>query len=190
MVISAIGGVTVRVKTKELAWIALAIVLMVVGCGTSVTQSPPTLAPTSVPPTQAPEPTPVPPTETPEPTSVPPTQILEPTPVPPTETREPTAAPALAFPIGIFAKAGQTWEFRPDGTYITEGHTQLTAGKYSGTYTVTGDQVTIQDDYVPCKDVVGIYAWTYDGEVLTLTVVDDTCRDRAGMARGKWRKKP
>jgi hypothetical protein len=179
MVIFAIGGVTVRVKTKELAWITLAIVLMVVGCGTSATQSPPTLAPTPVPPTQTPEPTPVPPTETPEPTAV-----------PPTETPEPTAAPVLAFPTGIFAKGSRTWEFKPDGTYITEGHTQLTAGKYSGTYAVTGDQVAIQDDHVACKDVVGTYAWTYDGEVLTLTKVEDKCRDRAGTAWGKWRKQP
>ncbi len=58
------------------------------------------------------------------------------------------------------------------------------------TYTVTGDQVVIQDDYVPCKDVVGTYAWTCDGEVLTMTVVDDKCRDRANMARGKWLKQP
>jgi hypothetical protein len=165
-----IGGVTVSVERKNLVWIALAIVLMVVGCGTGATQSPPTLAPTPMPPTETPQPTPVPPTETPAPTAT---------------------AEALPFPVdGIFAKASQTWEFKPDGTYISEGHTQLTAAKYSGTYTVIGDQVAIQDDYVPCKDVVGTYAWTYDGEVLTFTVIDDTCRDRAGMARGKWRKKP
>ena len=146
-----------RAKTRELAWIALAIVLLVVGCGTGATQSPPTVAPT---------------------------------PVPPTQTPEPATAPALAFPTGLFAKGSRTWEFKPDGTYITEGQTQLTAGKYNGTYAVTGDQVTIQDDYVPCKDVVGTYAWTYDGEVLTLTAVEDKCRDRAGTAWGKWRKKP
>jgi uncharacterized lipoprotein NlpE involved in copper resistance len=148
--------VTVRVKRKKLAWIALAIVLMVVGCDTSATQSPPTVAPT---------------------------------PVSPTQTPEPTAAPALPFPTGIFAKASLTWEFKPDGTYIKEGHTAATAGKYSGTYAVTGDQVVVQDDDMSCKDE-GTYAWTYDGEVLTLTVVDDQCRDRAGMTRGKWRKQP
>ncbi|HSR30880.1 MAG TPA: DUF5640 domain-containing protein [Anaerolineae bacterium] len=170
-----------RVQWEKLASIALAIVLMVNGCGTSAIQSPPTLVPTPVPPTRTPEPTPAPPTETPEPT-----------PVPPTQTPAPTATTeSLPFPVdGIFAKASLTWEFKPDGTYITEGHTQLTAGRYSGTYTVTGDQVVIQDDYVPCKDVAGTYAWTYDGEVLTMTVVDDKCRDRAGMARGKWRKTP
>jgi hypothetical protein len=145
------------VQWKKLGWIALAFALMVVGCGTSATQSPPTLAPT---------------------------------PVPPTETPEPTAAPVLAFPTGVFAKASLTWEFKPDGTYVKEGHTAATAGKYSGTYTVTGDQVVVQDDDTGCKDVVGTYAWTYDGEVLTLTEVDDKCRGRAGMTWGKWRKNP
>jgi hypothetical protein len=123
-------------------------------------------------------------------TQTPPTSA--PTPVPPTQTPAPTAtAEALPFPVdGSFAKASLTWEFKPDGTYITEGHTQAMNLRLSGTYTVTGDQIAIQDDYAPCKDVVGIYAWTYDGEVLTLTEVDDKCRDRAGMAWGKWRKKP
>ena len=170
-----------RVQWEKLAWIALAIVLIVVGCGSEVAQSPPTAAPTPVPPTQTPEPTPVPPTQAPAPTAVPPTQTPAPT----------ATAEALPFPVdGIFAKASLTWEFKPDGTYVTEGHTQLMNAKFSGTYTVTGDQVVIQDDYVPCKDVVGTYGWTYDGEVLSMTAVDDKCRDRANMARGKWRKKP
>jgi cytoskeletal protein RodZ len=181
-----------RVQWEKLAWIALAIVLIVVGCGSEVAQSPTTAAPTPVPPTQTSEPTAVPPTQTPAPTAVPPTQTPAPTAVPPTQTPAPTAtAEALPFPVdGIFAKGSLTWEFKPDGTYVTEGHTQLMNAKFSGIYTVTGDQVVVQDDYTPCKDVVGIYAWTYDGEVLTLTKVDDKCRDRAGIAWGKWRKKP
>ena len=100
----------------------------------------------------------------------------------------PTATTALAFPTGVFAKASLAWEFKPDGTYVKEGRTAATAGKYSGTYTVTGDQVVVQDD-TGCKDE-GTYAWTYDGEVLTLEEVDDPCRDRAGMTWGKWRKQP
>ena len=170
-----------RTQSEKLARIALAIVLTAVGCGPGVAQVPPASAPTAVPPTQ-----------TPEPAALPPTQPPAPTPVPPTQTPAPTAtAEALPFPVdGVFAKASQTWEFKPDGSYITEGHTQATSAKYSGTYTVTGDQLVIQDDYNPCKDVVGTYAWTYDGEALTITAVDDTCRDRANMARGKWRKKP
>jgi hypothetical protein len=163
--------VTVRVKRKKLAWIALAIVSMVVGCGTGATQSPPTLAPTPVPPTQAPEPTPMPPTETPQPT-----------PVPPTETPE-----ALPFPVhGTFTKVGYTWEFKADGTY----HTTSKYVNSDGVYTLTGDQIAIQEDYVPCKDIVGSYTWTYDGEALSFAVVDDKCRDRVGVVRGKWRTKP
>jgi hypothetical protein len=170
-------------QSEKLAWIALAIVLIAMGCGPGVAQVPPTSAPTAVPPTQTPEPAALPPTQPPAPT---------PTPVPTTQTPAPTAtAAAIPFPVdGVFAKASQTWEFKPDGTYITDGHTQATSAKYSGTYTVTGDQLVIQDDYNPCKDVVGTYAWTYDGEVLSITAVDDKCRDRANMARGKWRKKP
>jgi hypothetical protein len=167
----------VRVKRKKLAWIALAIVSMMVGCGTSATQSPPTLAPTPVPPTQAPEPTPVPPTQTPKPT-----------PVPPTQTPAPTATTeALPFPVdGTFTKVGYTWEFKADGTY----HTTSKYVDSDGVYTLTGDQIAIQEDYVPCKDIVGTYTWTYDGEALSFAVVDDKCRDRLGVVRGKWRPKP
>jgi hypothetical protein len=171
----------VREQWEKLAWIALAILLVAAGCGSSAIQSPPTSTPTPVPPTQPSAPTPALPTQTPAPT-----------PVPPTRTPAPTAtAEALPFPVdGIFAKGSLTGEFKPDGTYITEGHTQLMNAKYNGTYTVTGDQVAFQDDYVPCRDVVGTYAWTYDGEVLAITKVEDECRDRAGMAWGNWRKKP
>jgi len=157
----------VRAKREKLAWITLALVLMVVGCGPSATQSPPTLAPTPVPPTQIPEPTPVPPTQTPAPTA----------------TTE-----ALPFPVdGTFTKVGYTWEFKSDGTYRS-------TSKYTdadGVYTVTGDQITVQDDYVPCKDMVGTYTWVYDGEALTFRVVDDDCTDRRNVVgRGHWSKKP
>ena len=167
-----------RVQREKLAWIALAIVLMVVGCGTSTTQSPPT-----------PAPTPVPPTQTPAPATVPPTQTPEPTPVPPTQTAAPTATTeALPFPVdGTFTKVGYTWEFKADGTY----HTTSKYLDLDGAYTVTGDQIAVQDDYVPCKDVVGTYTWAYDGEALTFTVVDDECTDRRNVTgRGQWLKKP
>jgi len=47
----------VKVRWKKLVWIALAIVLIAVGCGPSATQSPSTPAPTPVLPTQPPAPT-------------------------------------------------------------------------------------------------------------------------------------
>ena len=156
-----------RVQREKLAWIALAIVLMVVGCGTSATQSPPTPAPTPVPPTQIPEPTPVPPTQTPAPT---------------------VTTEALPFPVdGTFTKVGYTMEYKVDGTY----HTTSKYIDADGVYTVSGDQITIQDDYTPCKDVVGTYTWAHDGEALTFTVIDDECTDRRNVVgRGQWLKKP
>jgi len=140
---------TVKVQWEKLTWIALAIVLMVVGCSTGATQ---------------------------------------PTPVPPTLPPAPTATTALPFPTGIFAKASWTWELRADGTLTVNN--QPTEYSADGVYTVTGNQVVIQDDSFTCKDVVGTYTWTYDGDVLTFTEVDDKCRDRAGVTSGKWRPKP
>jgi hypothetical protein len=147
---------TVRVQWEKLACIALAIVLIAVGCGPSATQSPPTPTPTAVPPTQPPA---------------------------------PTATTALAFPTGIFTKASWTWEFRTDGTCNSkESHSELDV---DGVYTVTGDQIVIQDDYFPCRDVVGTYTWTYDGNALGFTAVEDKCLDRFNLIdRSKWVKKP
>ena len=181
-----------RAGWEKLAWIALAIVFIVVGCGPSATQPPPTPTPTLVPPTQTPTPTPVPPTQTPTPTPVPPTQTPTPTPVPPTQTPTPTPTPtattALPFPVGgTFTKVGYTWEFKADGSY----HSKSRWTDTDGVYTVTGNQIVIQEDYVPCKDIVGTYTWTYDGQALSFTVVDDQCRDRRVVVdRGQWLKKP
>jgi len=113
-----------------------------------------------------------------------------PTPVPPTQTPAPAAAVALAFPTGVFTKASYTWEFKADGTWIVELHLQGVDQIGSGTYTVTGDQFLIQDVLHSCKDTVGTYAWSYDGEVLSIKPVDDKCRDRANMSWGEWRKEP
>ena len=166
-----------RAGWEKLAWIALAIAFIVVGCGPSATQSLPTPTLTPVPPTQTPTPAPVPPTQTPTPT-----------PVPPTQTPTPTATTALPFPIGAtFTKVGYTWEFKADGSY----HSTSKWTDINGVYTVTGNQIVIQEDYVPCKDIVGTYTWTYDGQALSFTVVDDQCRDRRVVVdRGQWLKKP
>ena len=155
------------VERKNLVWIALVIVLMMVGCGPSATQAPPTLAPTPVPPTETPEPTPVPPTQTPAPTA----------------TTE-----ALPFPVDeTFTKGGYTVKYNADGT-------QRTTSRFldvSVVYTVTGNLIAVREDYAGCKDVVGTYTWVYDGEALTFTVVDDACTDRRNVAGfGRWLKKP
>jgi hypothetical protein len=97
-------------------------------------------------------------------------------------------AEALPFPVdGTFTKVGYTIEYKADGTY----HTTSKYIDADGVYTVSGDQITIQDDYTPCKDVVGNYTWAYDGEALTFTVIDDECTDRRNVVgRGQWLKKP
>ncbi len=112
-----------------------------------------------------------------------------PTPMPPTQPPAPTATTALAFPTGVFTKANITWEFNADGTYYwKEGKSGTDA---SGVYTVTGDQVVIQDDLFGCQDVAATYVWGYDGQKLSLTVVDDQCRDRGLMFdQTKWTKQP
>jgi len=145
----------VRVQWEKLAWIAPAIVMIVVACGPSATQAPPTSTPT---------------------------------PVPPTQTPVPTATTALPFPVGgTFTKVGYTWEFKADGT----SHTESKWIDAYGVYTVTGNQIAIQEGYVPCKDIVGTYTWTYDGEGLNFTTVDDKCPDRKNVVEwGKWLKKP
>ena len=136
-----------RGPLARLAWIALAIVLIVVGCGPT------------------------------------PTHLL------PTQPPAPTATTALPFPISSFVKANITWEFRADGTYSWKE--SLSETEASGTYTVTGNQIVIKDDYAPCKDVVATYAWAYDGQKLSLTLVDDACRDRRlTFDQTKWTKKP
>ena len=144
-----------RVGREKLAWIALAIMLMVVACGPGATQTPP--APTA-------------------------------TVVPPTSTPAPTATTAPPFPVGAtFTKVGYTMEFKADGT----AHTESRWVDIDGVYTVTGDQIAMQDDYASCKDIVGIYTWTYDGAELSFTTIDDKCRDRKNVVEwGTWLKKP
>ena len=112
-----------------------------------------------------------------------------PTPVPPTLPPAPTATTALAFPTGIFTKASWTWEFRADGTY--DAKDTVHEASASEVYTVTGNERVIKDDLVGCSDVVATYVWANDGQKLSLTKVDDQCRDRGIMFdRTKWTKKP
>jgi hypothetical protein len=128
---------TMRENFGKITWIAIAILLIIVGCSPSANES----------------------TPTPEP----------------------------SFPIGIFTKANWTWEFKADGSY----HSEQSMANDDGVYTVTGNQITIQGDYVPCKGIVGTYTWTYDGTALSFTTVDDQCTDRRNVTgRGQWLKKP
>ena len=109
-----------------------------------------------------------------------------PSPVKSTISPEPTATTAPTFPTGTFIKGGWTWEIKPDGSYYTKSK----FADDNGFYTVTGNQVAIQGDINPCKDIIGTYTWTFDGNKLILTAVDDQCTDRREAADGTWRLKP
>lgn len=115
----------------------------------------------------------------------------EPTLAPPTQPPAPTATTAPSFPTGIFAKANLTWEIRADGTYAVRSHTESMPVHDDGTYIVTGNQVAIQGDWVPCKGMVGTYTWAYDGQVLSFTALADKCTVRRNVTdSSKWLKKP
>jgi hypothetical protein len=134
---------TMKENFGKITWIAIAIVLIIVGCSPSAPQSTPTPAP--------------------------------------------TATPEPSFPTGIFTKANWTMEFKADGSY----HAEQSMANDDGVYTVTGDQITFQGDFVPCKGIVGTYTWTYDGTALSFTAVDDECTERRNVTgRGQWLKKP
>ena len=83
---------------------------------------------------------------------------------PPAQPPAPTATPAPSFPKGVFTKLGWAWEFKPDGSYFNKSQWD----EDYGTYSVTGNQVAFQGDYVPCRKFVGTYTWTFDGQVLIL----------------------
>jgi len=109
----------------------------------------------------------------------------------PTQLPTPTATTAVSFPIGIFRKANLTWEIKADGTYAVRSHTDSIPVHDDGTYTVNGNQVAIQGDWVPCKGILGTYTWAYEGETLSFTVLADKCAVRRNITdSSKWLKKP
>ena len=177
-----------KVQWRKLAWIALAIVLLVVGCGPTATPAPPTPAPTRVvEATAAPEPTPLPPTPTPlqpSPTPLPPSPTPlppSPTPVPPT----PTVDASVALLAGTYATAITAQD--PDEDVLGAWELEFTAdgilhltwdGERLGQapYTVTQDQIEIGAG--PGCDAPGSYGWTLENGVLTFTRVRDYCAAR------------
>jgi hypothetical protein len=91
----------------------------------------------------------------------------------------------VTFPIGIFVKGNWAWEFKADGSYVSQSEN----AKESGVYTATGNQIVVKGDY--CGDVKGTYTWGYDGTALSFKTIDDKCSDRLGVVNdGQWLKKP
>ena len=93
--------------------------------------------------------------------------------------------PRATFPTGIFTNKDWTWEFYPDGSYYADGSN----AHESGTYSVTGDQITIEGDF--CPEIIGTYTWTYEGEALSFKLISDKCTSRMNTVRnGQWLKQP
>jgi len=104
-----------------------------------------------------------------------------------TQSAPPPSPPAtpVSFPTGVFTKANWTMEIFDDGScHVFQQFVDDVC-----TYTVTGNQVVFQGD--KCKGDSGIYNWSYDGQVLSFTVVEDKCAEtRNVLDQSKWQKKP
>lgn len=102
------------------------------------------------------------------------------------------AAPAFAeqpFPVGEYTSGKVTMQFDAHSS------TQLRIGKQivdDGTYTATADRLTLTDKSGPMAcpaDQTGTYRWTYAGDALTLTKIDDACEGRAGdLTAHPWKR--
>ena len=87
---------------------------------------------------------------------------------------------SVEFPVGRFAGGlGDEFMFFENGKF--EHYFQPTGNQVqnSGTYTVTGDQITIINTYGSCVgEDEGLYSWTFDGETLDFSVLRDLCSMR------------
>ena len=127
-------------------------------------------------------------------TAQPATATLPPsTPAPTSTLPPPTLAPVAivegSFPVGTYtcevgADKG-TWTLRANGTYgqpwnLRREGTDIQETDY-GTYTVTGDQITITasvDSQYCFGQEMGTYTWSFDGQALSVKSLGDKCAVR------------
>lgn len=91
------------------------------------------------------------------------------------------------FQPGIYQNPATSWsqDFRADGTYFAQGVFKTERG----TFAVTGDQIFMQGDI--CGEVTGTYIWTYNGQDLNFSVVEDECTDRrVVLGNSSWSLTP
>ena len=126
------------------------------------------------------------------------------TPLPPTVTSVPTLAwtaptitPGGPFPIGIYepvhALDTDQLEFLADGTYTAN----LAIVKFlaRGAYVVDGNEIVFNEEKGPCSGhpggYPGRYVWSFDGNMLVFTVVEDPCPvPRKYDLQRQWIKQP
>jgi hypothetical protein len=75
------------------------------------------------------------------------------------------------------------WSFDDSGTYHQEQVDN--PNTIDGTWTVDGNEISVQDCFCDCS-VVGVYTWSFDGEILRFTLIEDSCSDRIGFMNKSW----
>ena len=75
------------------------------------------------------------------------------------------------------------WSFDASGTYHQEQVEN--PNTIDGTWTADGNEISVQDCFCDCS-VVGVYAWSFDGEILSFTLIEDSCSDRSGFMSKSW----
>ena len=99
---------------------------------------------------------------------------------------------AADFPQGKYASGEYTIVFADKGQFrVLSGEELVVEGEYK----VKGDQLMLTDKSgrLACKGegmAAATYGWKYEGEMLTLTKVEDNCAGRsAGLTSGPWKRK-
>ncbi len=93
---------------------------------------------------------------------------------------------ANPFPSGTFAIGKWSLELKGDGGYALKAD----ALEENGTFTVSGDQVTLKGDRCAKLNVEkAVYSWSFDGRMLAFKALDDRCMDRVSRMDGNsWTK--
>ena len=101
-------------------------------------------------------------------------------------------AAAADFPLGSYAVEGYAIVFADEGKFrVSKGDEVLVEGEY----TVKGDRLQLTDKrgVIACTgdgQETGTYGWKYEGDVLTLSNVEDKCEGRsAAMTARPWKRK-
>jgi hypothetical protein len=100
-----------------------------------------------------------------------------------------TEVPSAEFPIGLFDCVecqGFTMRFSDDGTLVV----YMRGIEYiRGKWYVESDVFHTGDSYCRDEDTMpAFYRWRFDGEILTLQVIEDVCSDRISSLDGKpWK---
>lgn len=99
---------------------------------------------------------------------------------------------AADFPQGTYTSGEYTIVFADKGQFRVSTGEELVV---EGEYTVKEGQLTLTDKRgrLACTGEgmeTATYAWKYEGELLTLTKVEDKCPGRsAGLTAGPWKRK-